>query len=319
VHALSAALGLALALSGTAGRAEQELRRLAAQDAPGPWELRVPAPELENTQGSPAELRAVIYRSPGWARRGPDQPAWLALYLPGFDGDPATLGPALEKVEVPLLLVAVDGRTGLGGTWYADSPASGRWESAVLEALLPAARAALAPEVGPERTLIVGHSMGGYGALRLALDRPGSFRGAGLLNPALRPQALAELARAQKARAGPGPPGFWERLLQTTQATFAPKGSYAELKARLAELDLTRTPPRALAGLDRLFAATGEEDLVCPPADLKALDTSCLDPRSAHLAAHPGGHTEHLQQDLGEALRFLTAPGPRRAGRCPSR
>ena len=74
----------------------------------------------------------------------------------------------------PAILCLPDCFTRLGGSQYVNSSATGRWEDHVVDELLP-----FAHEVAPVRSDalgVAGKSSGGFGALHLALRRPGLFR-----------------------------------------------------------------------------------------------------------------------------------------------
>lgn len=193
---------------------------------------------------------------------------WLVFYLPGFDGSPesfhqgassappsALAGHDLEvwrshhveqpslsaEVEAlnarpgaaPIVVVVPDGRTRLGGGWYVDSPTSGRWETFVIDVLLPAARETLAPGTPPERVILMGHSMGGFGALYLALKHPHAVHAVAAFSPAARTvdvadEALAKLDAHHEAPdpdarvKEPGPHHFFERILLSMGGAFFP-------------------------------------------------------------------------------------------------
>src|SRR5690606_22709499 len=65
----------------------------------------------------------------------------------------------------PVVLVLPDGFTRLGGNQWIDSPVLGRWESFVLEELIPTVEAQFRVRSGPAHRAVFGHSSGGYAAL----------------------------------------------------------------------------------------------------------------------------------------------------------
>lgn len=173
---------------------------------------------------------------------------WLVVFLPGFDapaesfhaplaGRPdQSLSAVLKAVNAhskePVVVVIPDGRTRLGGGWYVDSPTSGEWERFVMEELLPAARDALAPGTPAARTLVMGHSMGGFGALNLGMKHPSAFHGVAAFNAAARPAELADeaLSKLDASGAAPDPEArmrdpnghFYERVLLSMGGAFFP-------------------------------------------------------------------------------------------------
>jgi pimeloyl-ACP methyl ester carboxylesterase len=307
------------------------------------------APELPvEGPGQPAEAHVAV-RLPGAYAScvKPKASCWLLVYLPGFDSsaDEALqmIGPALDALEArgetpPVVAVALDGRTRLGGGWYVDSVQSGHWEHLVVDGLLPAARQVLlaAP---PERTVVIGHSMGGFGALRLAEHHPGMFSGVGALNPILRPEELAEFCLARLATplladgglsaptlgAPLGGGGFCPRLVASLVTAFAPEGSRGPperalrwgdahawqlatgMRIALTMEDLIQ--PEPLSKVVHLFATTGARDPLSLPGDLEALAQASGggDFASVRTRVTPGDHTSHRAEDFADAVRYLTA------------
>jgi enterochelin esterase-like enzyme len=76
---------------------------------------------------------------------------------------------------------------GMGSNWYVDSLETGgvKAESAVIADLIPYLRETLHLSKDAQDTSIIGNSMGGYGALRLALKYPEMFGRVALLSPAI--------------------------------------------------------------------------------------------------------------------------------------
>ncbi len=74
----------------------------------------------------------------------------------------------------PIIAVFPDCQTRLGGSQYVNSTAIGRYEDYVCDELVPFIDAQLATK-GDGHRAVLGKSSGGYGALRLAMRRPGLF------------------------------------------------------------------------------------------------------------------------------------------------
>ncbi len=367
---LGLALALAFALAPTAAAA-QDARELSARAAwvavagaqaearsrgERAFEVQFSTPLLAfNVQGNSGAARAVV-RLPLSGCRAKAPRCWLLLYLPGFDADPAaalsesSLGGRLDTLEragaaPPIVAAAVDGRTRLGGGFYADSPSSGRFASVIFDALLPALRKALGTDLPPERTVILGHSMGGYGALALALARPKEFSGVGALSPAVHVDAqatrlLAWVQAQHPLRAPdpaamvrePDPARFQERLLWAMCAAFdpapvAPQGFRwpfdpesrpwrltPSARAAFARADLAtgwderrRASARALG---RVFVASGTRDSLVPPSDVEPLIEAlgqARDGAPTRASFHGGDHLNRLGPDFEDAVLFLTS------------
>lgn len=75
----------------------------------------------------------------------------------------------------PLIVVMPDAKTKLGGSWYTDSVSSGNWESFISKELVGFIDAKYSTRASREFRGIAGQSMGGYGALRIAMHNPDVF------------------------------------------------------------------------------------------------------------------------------------------------
>ncbi|NQW09946.1 MAG: prolyl oligopeptidase family serine peptidase [Alphaproteobacteria bacterium] len=123
-------------------------------DAPGPW--------------------PVVYLLHGY---GGGERDWLKA------GGARTTADAVfaEPSAPPMLLVM----PGAGNSWYVDSERYGDWDTAIARDLVAAVDAAYPTRANRESRFAVGLSMGGYGALRLAVHHPDVFRGAAAFSPAI--------------------------------------------------------------------------------------------------------------------------------------
>jgi len=139
----------------------------------------LPAPSLQVPGVGQRGEVTVAFHALGRGGKG----AVPVLYLPGFDAGPGevakTVLPALEAAVKdgrlpPLALAVVDGRNALCGGLYA-----GAWEAWLAQALPAHLRGA--GHTG--RPLLVGHSMGALGALKLAAAHPGQFAGVVAISP----------------------------------------------------------------------------------------------------------------------------------------
>jgi S-formylglutathione hydrolase FrmB len=74
----------------------------------------------------------------------------------------------------PIIIVAVDGWTRLGGSQYVDSIQNGRYASYIIDEVFAAVDAQLPTRAMPRARAFVGKSSGGFGALHLAMRHPGS-------------------------------------------------------------------------------------------------------------------------------------------------
>ena len=154
--------------------------------------LTLPAPSLDgNLLGDPSEIDVVVETPASYASQ-PQRRYPVVYFLAGYD-ESAAIAPIaveLERLvaagEAPeMILVAVSGDNALGGSFYVDSPVSGHWASAIVDDVVPAVddRYRTLPTAASRG--IGGFSMGGYGALALAMARPDVFGAVYALSPGL--------------------------------------------------------------------------------------------------------------------------------------
>ena len=145
----------------------------------------------DNPLGDPATRSVGVYLPPGYdgTRRFP-----TVMVLTGFTGTGLSLlnstpwepnlAARMDSLVAagrarPAILILPDCFTRYGGSQYADSPAIGRYQSYLLDEVLPLVEARYRCIAAPEGRAVVGKSSGGYGALALVMDRPGTFAAAG--------------------------------------------------------------------------------------------------------------------------------------------
>ncbi|MDA1264296.1 MAG: alpha/beta hydrolase-fold protein [Planctomycetota bacterium] len=140
-----------------------------------------------NPLGDPHEREVPVYVPPQAA----DGPLPVVFLLVGFTGKPhallethpwkAGVVQGLDRAMAagehpPHLIVMPDAWTRLGGSQYVNGAATGRYEDYVADELVQ-----WVDEHYPSngRRAVVGKSSGGFGALRLAMRRPGVFHACG--------------------------------------------------------------------------------------------------------------------------------------------
>jgi S-formylglutathione hydrolase FrmB len=82
-----------------------------------------------------------------------------------------------------MIVVVPSGRNGYFGSFYTNSPVSGRWEDFFARDLVAWVDAQYRTLARPESRGIAGHSMGGYGALMLAMKHADVFGAVYALSP----------------------------------------------------------------------------------------------------------------------------------------
>lgn len=189
-----------------------------------------------NLLGDTAGIRVAIYLPPGYAsspaRRYPAiylLHGWLAGIdsfgvsegMPGFQGMQlaSVMDGAIARGTVPETIVVVpEGRNRYFGSFYVNSSVTGRWEDAIVREVVPWVDARYRTATGPEARGIAGFSMGGYGAIVLAMRNPDVFGAA---------YALSPCCLAMAGDLGPDNP-WWadaERLRSPAQLRSSPASS----------------------------------------------------------------------------------------------
>lgn len=147
-----------------------------------------------NPLGDAPDRAVAVYLPPSYA----SSPArrYPAVYLlHGFDGDPGQW--AGERMRLPramdslaaagavgeMIVVMPDGKNALGGSFFASSPATGRWEDFLVREVVRHVdgRYRTVPDAAGRG--IGGWSMGGHAALRLAGRHPDVFGAVYALSP----------------------------------------------------------------------------------------------------------------------------------------
>jgi S-formylglutathione hydrolase len=199
----------------------------------------VPAPSLANNLlGDPAELQVEILMPAGYETSGRTYPS--VYVLAGLNDDASyiayQLGSGLKAAVAPeaeAIYVLVGGINSLGGSFYVNSPVTGNWEDAIAVDLVAFVDGAYRTLPAAASRGMAGHSMGGFGALSIAMHRPDVFGAVYAMSPGLF-----------------GPNGAGERL--GDEEVFAP---LLELRDKLAGM------PAADRGKALVREGTGSFDV----------------------------------------------------------
>jgi S-formylglutathione hydrolase FrmB len=155
--------------------------------------LKLHAAALEgNLLGEPADQEVAVYLPPGYAESGTVRYPVLYL-LHGIGGGftdwtkhwdlRGSMDALIAAGTPPFLVVMPNGANRLGGGFYMDSPVSGGWETYLVRELVPRIDAEFRTIAAPASRGVAGHSMGGFGALRLAMRFPDLFGSVYAMSP----------------------------------------------------------------------------------------------------------------------------------------
>lgn len=199
-----------------------------------------------NPLGDAADRAVAVYLPPSYAA-SPARRYPVVYLLHGFDGDPDQW--AGERMRLPaamdslaaagavreMIVVMPDGRNALGGSFFADTKAAGRWEDFLVREVVGHVDRRFRTVPGAAGRGIAGWSMGGHAALRLAGSHPEVFGAAYALSPCclgdlwadLSPDGEAGLrvwveADAVRDRGALGRAGFGARLALAMGAMASP-------------------------------------------------------------------------------------------------
>lgn len=200
-------------------------------------EIRVPGPALEgNLAGEDTERTTFVYLPPGYEtsdRRYPviyflhGYSVGAELYVNNVLGLPAAADEAMAEGAEEVILVMPDAFTRYGGSMYSSSPTIGDWETFIARDLVRHIDDNYRTLPARESRGLSGHSMGGYGTLRIGMRYPQVFEAlyamsaCCLLNQA--PERAA--VQAQQARMEDGieeQSGSFVNVVQAQAAAWAP-------------------------------------------------------------------------------------------------
>ena len=150
----------------------------------------VRSPGLEsNAVGDSAVRRILVYLPPSYRheakRRYPvvyllhgamsTPEEWLNGVYQGLNLQ-LTLDSLMDAGAIPEFLVVMpDASNALGGDWYANSPATGKWEDFVVQDVVRDVDRRYRTDATQAGRALVGHSMGGFGALAIGFAHPARF------------------------------------------------------------------------------------------------------------------------------------------------
>lgn len=163
-----------------------------AQDAPGKIVSRIiNSTYLQNTGGENPNRKISVYLPPGYEQSTRRYP--VIYYLHGFMGTDsispgmkALLDKGISQRKIrPFLLVISDQYTLFEGSFYSNSSLTGNWSDFTARELVTYMDKNFRTIADKEARGIAGHSMGGYGAIKLAMLYPDVYSCVYALSPGL--------------------------------------------------------------------------------------------------------------------------------------
>jgi len=156
----------------------------AAQDSARVEQLTFEAPSLaDNLEGNSTERSVFVVTPPGYDEN-PDKRYPVVYFLHGYwmPADVQQEGFRLdEAVQAAsenghdFIMVMPDGFSKLRGGFYSSGPTVGDYENMVAQDLVNWVDANYRTIADPAARGLSGHSMGGYGTIRIAMQQPGIF------------------------------------------------------------------------------------------------------------------------------------------------
>jgi len=156
-------------------------------------EITIHVKALEgNLLGEPADQKIAVYLPPSYETSDHRYPVVYLLHGIADTYDvwtknwkiPQLLDRLIASGKIhEMIVVMPNGRTRLLGSFYANSPVAGRWEDYITSELVASIDRTFRTIARPESRGLTGHSMGGFGAIRLAMHHGDLYRAVYAMSP----------------------------------------------------------------------------------------------------------------------------------------
>ncbi|WP_228275071.1 alpha/beta hydrolase [Stakelama tenebrarum] len=194
-------------------------------------QISVHSPAIEgNLEGNSADREVFVLLPPGYDS-APERRYPVVYFLHGFTAHAATYverGEALEAAKAvmaegpELILVFPDSYTRHGGSMYSTSPTTGDFEGFVTRDLIAYVDSHYRTIATRESRGLAGHSMGGYGTLKLGMKYPDLFSSLYAMSPCCTaPTPITGEQAAQLAQVTPEQADNAPFFLRAALASFA--------------------------------------------------------------------------------------------------
>jgi S-formylglutathione hydrolase FrmB len=137
-----------------------------------------------NLVGDPADQTFAVYLPPSYATSTKRYPVVFLLHgigdtnevwLRHFDVPEILDRLIASHVIKEMIVVMPNARNRFMGSYYTNSPVTGRWEDFIAEEMVARVDHDFRTLATPNSRGVAGHSMGGFGAIRLGMHRPDVF------------------------------------------------------------------------------------------------------------------------------------------------
>jgi S-formylglutathione hydrolase FrmB len=197
-----------------------------------------------------------------------------------------------EPDAVPMLIVM----PGAGNSWYVNSARYGNWNDAIAIDLMAAVDRRYPTDTRRASRFVAGLSMGGYGALHLAVHHPDRFRAAAALSPAI----FEDIDDAA---------AFPDFQIEFFAGAFGDPLQPAAFNERNVFAPLTTLAARTNGGPTAFYLMTGDDDgFGLWRGTLRFFRAARSAGHAAELRVHNGDHEWRLWRDeLAPVLRWIGA------------
>jgi S-formylglutathione hydrolase FrmB len=194
-----------------------------------------------NLAGDSPDREVSVYLPPGYEKSRQRYPVlyllhgytdsdakWFGLAGPHFVNVPKAADAAAARGVKPMIVVMPNACTKFQGSFYGSSVVTGDWERFVTRELVDYIDAHYRTVADVRSRGLAGHSMGGYGTLRLALKAPGVFSSVYAMSPccldANPKPPIDRLENAAKVHddAGIGAADFLTKAMLASAAAWSP-------------------------------------------------------------------------------------------------
>jgi len=190
-----------------------------------------------NLVGDPGAEEIYIYLPPDYYDSQESYPVVYYFHghgeTPGsfLRGSKSDLDNFFSEGEQAFIMVEVSGNGYTNGSFYVDSPSSGNWESCLIEEIIPYVDGEYRTLAQAESRGICGFSMGGFGAMNLALRHPDVFAAVYSMSPGImKDDALPEAIRGWATD---------KTFLESYARAFAPNPENTEIFGDIPVMDNT--------------------------------------------------------------------------------